>query len=178
MKKTYYQPIDKYCELPEELASFMAFPSIDDCITWLEDNGYDSGEYTFAEYHDEDIENVTLVDGNGYFLDGMGSVSCYNTEKDLDAGYEMLVATIKRALDKTGLERLPLNDCVCTLYEDYATLSCCNVPSEFFDERPTIVSVDLYNAIDTDSEVIELGDITDYDDFVMLNDAVCREYDV
>lgn len=176
MKKTYYQPIDKYCELPEELASFMAFPSIDDCITWLEDNGYDSGEYTFAEYHDEDIEDVTLVDGNGYFLDGMGSVSCYNTEKDLDEGYETLVATIKRAQEKTKKERLNLKEYSCTLYEDYNTLAC-NVPDGLEDECPTITSIGLCNAYDG-KIAISLTNITDYDDFVMLNDAVCREYDV
>ena len=155
----------------------MAFDTREHCVAWMEGNLYTEDEYPIHEYHDDDIEDVTLIDEIGNYLDGTGSLGCYNLEKDLDEGYDMLMDTIKRALDKTGLERLPLNDYACTLYEDYATLSC-DVPSEFFDERPTIVSVDFYNAFDTDSEAIELGNITDYDDFVMLNDAICQEYDV
>ena len=175
--KTYYQPRNKYCELPEELADNMVFTGIGEAVQWLEDNDYDSSEYGFDEYHDGDIPNMIPIDGYGYFLDGTGSVGAYNTEKDLDEGYDMLQDTIKRAMEKTGEKRLFLKNFSCILYEDYNTLGL-DEPSEFGDECPEIVSIDIVSAYDTDSEIIPLENITDYDDFVMLNDAICRAYGV
>ena len=183
--KTYYQPIYYYDDgtniewgnMPEELASFMAFETREDCEAWLKDNGYDPGDYNISEYHDDDIEEVVLIDADGNYIDGTGSVGCYNLEKDLDEGYDMLQDTIKRAMEKTGKKRLSLGDNCCTLYEDYGTLGGI-VPYEFEGERPEIVSIDLVSAYDTDSEIIPLENITDYDDYVMLNDAICQEYGV
>ena len=175
--KTYYQPIDRNGNLPEELHSFMAFDTREHCVAWMEDNLYTEEEYPIHEYHDDDIEDVTLIDDIGNYLDGTGSLGCYNLEKDLDEGYDMLQDTIKRAMEKTGKKRLSLGNNCCTLYEDYATLGGI-VPYEFEGERPEIVSIDLVSAYDTDSEIIPLENISDYDDFVMLNDAICQEYDV
>ena len=175
--KTYYQPIDRNGNLPEELASFMAFDTREHCIAWMEDNLYTEDEYPIHEYHDDDIEDVTLIDDIGNYLDGTGSLGCYNLERELDEGYDMLQDTIKRAMKKTGKKRLVLDEYACTLYEDYNTLGG-DVPYEFGDVCPEIVSIDLVSAYDTDSEIIPLENITDYDDFVMLNDAICQEFDV
>lgn len=177
MQKTYFQPIDRNGNLPEELASFMAFDTREHCVAWMEDNLYTEEEYPIHEFHDDDIEDVTLIDDIGNYLDGTGSLGCYNTEKDLDAGYDMLQDTIKRAMEKTSLKKLTLNKYPCTLYEDYDTLDC-DVPDGFGDVCPEIVSIDFLNAYDTDSVIIPLENITDYDDFVMLNDAICQEYGV
>ena len=70
---TYYQPqayydngtdVD-YGPLPEELFSFQAFPTREDCEEWLRIHNYNPGEFAIIEYHDEDIEEVTLIDHNG-----------------------------------------------------------------------------------------------------------------
>lgn len=182
MQKTYYQPIDRNGNLPEELPSFMAFDTREHCIKWMEDNLYTEDEYPIHEYHDDDIEDVTLIDEIGNYLDGTGSLGCYNLERDLDAGYDMLQDTIKRAMEKCGVRVRPstrvfLKDYTCTLYEDYNTLGC-DVSYEFDGYCPTIVSIDLVSAYDTDGVIIPLDNISDFDDFVMLNDAICREYDV
>lgn len=175
--KTYYQPIDRNGNTPEELPSFMAFDTREHCLAWMEDNLYTEDEYPIHEYHDDDIEDVTLIDEIGNYLDGTGSLGCYNLERELDEGYDMLQDTIKRAMAKTGEKRLFLKNFSCILYEDYNTLGL-DEPSEFGDECPEIVSIDLVSAYDTDSEIIPLENITDYDDFVMLNDAICQEYGV
>lgn len=69
---TYYQPERYYdygtsigWELPAELFSFQAFPSREECETWLEDNGYEPGDFVIHEYHGDDIEGVTILDGDG-----------------------------------------------------------------------------------------------------------------
>ena len=69
MAKTYYQPewyhddgtnID-YGGIPDELFSFQAFSSREACKKWLKDNGYDAGDFVIHEYHDDDIEDVTII---------------------------------------------------------------------------------------------------------------------
>lgn len=72
-KLTYYQPIAyfddgtniEWGDIPEGLFSFQAFISREACEQWLEDNGYEPGDFDIAEYHDDDIEEVTLLDGDG-----------------------------------------------------------------------------------------------------------------
>lgn len=73
--KTYYQPLIDYgdnrtsnWQLPEGLFSFQAFASIEDCEDWLDNHGY-ADEYMLQEYHDEDIEGVTIIDGEGNVLE-------------------------------------------------------------------------------------------------------------
>lgn len=70
---TYYQP-DRYHDdgtnveylgMPEGLFSFQAFLSEEACIAWLENNGYEPGDFTIHEYCDDDIEGVTIIDEYG-----------------------------------------------------------------------------------------------------------------
>ena len=70
---TYYQP-DRYYDdgtnveylgMPEGLFSFQAFRSEEECIAWLENNGYEPGDFTIHEYCDDDIEGVTIIDEYG-----------------------------------------------------------------------------------------------------------------
>lgn len=70
---TYYQP-DRYYDdgtnveylgMPEGLFSFQAFRSEEECIAWLEKNGYEPRDFTIHEYSDDDIEGVTIIDEYG-----------------------------------------------------------------------------------------------------------------
>lgn len=70
---TYYQP-DRYSDdgtnvewlgMPEGLFSFQAFRSEEECIAWLENNGYEPGDFTIHEYQNDDIEGVTIIDEYG-----------------------------------------------------------------------------------------------------------------
>lgn len=71
--KTYYQPCRysddgtniEYGNIPEELYSFQAFETEEDCKNWLENNGYNPSEYAIIAYHDDDIEGVTLINEYG-----------------------------------------------------------------------------------------------------------------
>lgn len=71
--RTYYQPffyIDEFGaidfgNMPSELHSFQAFATVEDCENWLENNGYDHKEYSIVEMHDDDIEDVTIIDEYG-----------------------------------------------------------------------------------------------------------------
>lgn len=75
--KTYYQPYGyyddgtniEYQDMPKELFSFQAFASIEECKSWLENNGYDSKDFVIVEYHDEDIEGVTILDEWGDIIE-------------------------------------------------------------------------------------------------------------
>lgn len=71
--KTYYQPCAyyddgtniEYGSTPEELMSFQAFATREDCEEWLDNNGYDHTDFAIIEYHDDDIEDVTIIDADG-----------------------------------------------------------------------------------------------------------------
>lgn len=75
--KTYYQPYGyyddgtniEYGDIPEELCSFQAFATIEDCEEWLENNDYDPADFNIHEYHDEDIEGVTILNGDGEIIE-------------------------------------------------------------------------------------------------------------
>ena len=70
---TYYQPEFysddstniEYGGLPEGLFSFQAFPTREECEEWLMDNGYNAADFVIHEYHGDDIEGVTILDGDG-----------------------------------------------------------------------------------------------------------------
>lgn len=73
---TYYQP-DRYYDdgtnvewlgTPEGLFSFQAFRSEEECIAWLENNGYEPGDFTIHEYCDDEIESVTIIDEYGVVI--------------------------------------------------------------------------------------------------------------
>lgn len=104
---TYYQPYlrgfyDKSVKLPYELFSFQAFATREDCVEWLRNNGYGNCDYSIEEYHDDDIEDVCIINGGGnlaneaYFSEGlydliMGKITAeefratYGEEIDYDA---------------------------------------------------------------------------------------------
>ena len=68
--KTYYQPewyFDdgtdiEYGGTPDELHSFQAFESREDCENWLIEHGYGPDDFVIHEYHDDDIEDVVIID--------------------------------------------------------------------------------------------------------------------
>ena len=69
----YFQP-ERYSDdgtnidyqgLPEELFSFQAFRSEDECREWLENNGYNPGDFCIHEYCNDDIEEVSIIDADG-----------------------------------------------------------------------------------------------------------------
>ena len=70
---TYYQPewyhddgtnID-YGGTPDELASFQAFRTEEECREWLINNDYNPDDFSINEYSDDDIEGVTIIDEYG-----------------------------------------------------------------------------------------------------------------
>lgn len=75
-KLTYYQPEYYYDDgtnmgwggLPEGLSSFQAFPTREDCEDWLQNHDFEPGDFAINEYHDDDIEEVTLINGDGDYL--------------------------------------------------------------------------------------------------------------
>lgn len=82
--KTYYQP--EYKDkggLPKGLASFMAFKSQDDCKLWLKKNSFNPEDFQVLEYHDQDIEDATIIDGNANLVQYTGYVDQELIEKGL-----------------------------------------------------------------------------------------------
>lgn len=68
--KTYFQPNRKGHpeELPYELFSFQAFPDYETCVDWLFINDYDPDDFDIVEYHDDEIEEVTIIDEYSYIM--------------------------------------------------------------------------------------------------------------
>jgi len=64
-----YQPVEyfddgtniMYGDMPEELSSFQAFRTYEDCEDWLLCHGYIPGDYAIIEYKVSDIEDVVLL---------------------------------------------------------------------------------------------------------------------
>lgn len=70
--KTYFQPYLKGTQiLAFELASFMAFASKETCTQFLKKDNpfYSEDAYDIVEYHDENIEGVTILDANGNIIE-------------------------------------------------------------------------------------------------------------
>ncbi len=88
--KTYYQPeLINTKDIPEEIASFMVFPTEEDCKTFMDRSGYLEGEYEIYEYHDDDIEEPTFLNGDGE------DISAVETEEDIDDVYRQLMEIVK-----------------------------------------------------------------------------------
>ena len=72
----YFQPLRysddgtniDYGNMPEELHSFDAFRTESDCREWLENNGYEPGDFVIVQYKNDDIEDVRLLDYAGYVV--------------------------------------------------------------------------------------------------------------
>ena len=72
---TYYQPEYRHVDfddfkcdnasLPEGLHSFQAFPTREECEGWLKNHDYNPAQFVIRVYHDDSIENVTLIDSDG-----------------------------------------------------------------------------------------------------------------
>ena len=60
----YFQPV-KDGEMPEELFSFQAFRSEQECKDWLWQHDYDADEWDICEFNNDEIEGVTLIDEYG-----------------------------------------------------------------------------------------------------------------
>lgn len=113
--KTYYQPIEYFDDgvnigwgdIPDELASFIAFASKEDAEYWLKEHGYEPGDFNIAEYHDDDIEDVVIIDGDG---DVVGNTAeriygrlcdfIYRYESDYPYGASDLLTEAKDILDQ------------------------------------------------------------------------------
>lgn len=54
-----------YDGMPEELFSFQAFRSEEECRQWLINHNYNPDEFVIHEYCNDDIEGVTLIDEDG-----------------------------------------------------------------------------------------------------------------
>lgn len=70
---TYYQPEYRHADfddfnygsLPEGLHSFQAFPTREECEDWLKNHDYNPAHFHICAYHDDSIENVTLIGSDG-----------------------------------------------------------------------------------------------------------------
>ena len=69
----YFQP-DRYFDdgtnvdylgMPEELFSFQAFRTEEECRQWLINHDYNPGDFCIHEYCNDDIEDVTIIDADG-----------------------------------------------------------------------------------------------------------------
>ena len=74
--KTYYQPvmpcsdgINEWEDLPCGLWSHQAFLSFEEADEWLLEHGYNPAEFVTHEYHDDDIEDVIIIDALGNRID-------------------------------------------------------------------------------------------------------------
>jgi len=77
----YYQPEYKVPvageTLPDGLFSFHAFRSYDEAVIWLRNHDYNPDDFDIKEYHDNDIEDVVLLDENGYVIDRIEDMDEY-----------------------------------------------------------------------------------------------------
>lgn len=88
--KTYYQPeLIATKDIPQEIASFMVFPTKEDCKTFMDKAGYLEGEYEILTYQDDDIEEPTFLNGDGE------DISAVETEDELDDAYLQLLKRVK-----------------------------------------------------------------------------------
>lgn len=157
-KFTYYQPQ----ALPEELFSFQAFPTREECEAWLQNNRYEPDDFCINEYHDDDIEEVTLIDRNGDMLlrieelEEDGLVNLIGDEVLLTAGsIDNLHATRQsnetedQFKDRVYSEALDaVNDAIVTIEEsgEYNFQSYCGTPDvEWYDNARDWAVQDVMN---------------------------------
>ena len=156
---TYYQPqayyddgtnID-YGALPEELSSFEAFPTKEECEAWLRIHNYNPDDFCIYEYQDDDIEDVTLIDRNDDViprieeLEEDGLVNLIGDEVLFSAGSMDNLKTMKQDdetqqeyEDRIYTEALDyVNDAIVSIEEsgEYNFQSYCGTPGvEWYDE--------------------------------------------
>lgn len=149
---TYYQPQAYYDDgtninygaLPEELFSFQAFPTKEECEEWLKNNCYEPGDFCIFEYQDDDIEDVTLIDRNRDSLvciedlEEDGLVNLIGDQVLFNAGSMRNLKTVKRDgetkqeyEDRVYTEALNyVNDAIVSIEEsgEYNFQSYCGTP--------------------------------------------------
>jgi hypothetical protein len=138
-------------ELPDGLFSFQAFLSEDDCIAWLENNGYNPDDFTILEYHDNDIEDVTLLYPDGSIITRIEDLSDEEIEDLLTDEVEFFAGSIDnlhatRQDDETQQEYKDrvyeealdyVNDAIVDIEEhcEYNFQAYCGTPDvEWYDE--------------------------------------------
>ena len=156
---TYYQPewyhddgtsID-YGGTPDELFSFQAFRTEEECRDWLINHDYNPGDFVIHEYCDDEIEDVTLIDANGDVIPKIEALSDEEIE-DLLTGQVLLTAgsidnlhatrqsdeTEDQFKDRVYTEALDQVNAAIESIEksgDYDFSSYCNNPdTEWYDE--------------------------------------------
>jgi len=156
---TYYQPQAYYDDgtninygaIPEELSSFEAFPTREECEAWLRIHNYNPGDFCISEYHDDDIEDVTLIDRNDDViprieeLEEDGLVNLIGDEVLFNAGSMDNLKTMRQDdetqqeyEDRIYEEALDyVNDAIVSIEEsgEYNFQSYCGTPDvEWYDE--------------------------------------------
>lgn len=158
-KFTYCQP-QAYCNdgtninygvLPEELFSFQAFPTKEECEEWLKNNDYEPSDFCISEYQGDDIMDVTLIDRNGDViprieeLEEDGLVNLIGEEVLFNAGSIDNLRTMRQDdetqqeyEDRVYTEALDyVNDAIVNIEEsgEYNFQSYCGTPdAEWYDE--------------------------------------------
>lgn len=87
---TYYQPVYyhddgtniDYTNIPDRLASFQAFATKEDCEEWLRNYDYDPRDFAIITYQDDDIEDVTILDGDGNIVDAEDDTPNWGEDDD------------------------------------------------------------------------------------------------
>ena len=156
---TYYQPQAYYDDgtninygaIPEELSSFEAFPTKEECEAWLRIHNYNPGDFCIYEYQDDDIEDVTLIDRNDdvipriEVLEEDGLVNLIGDEVLFNAGSMDNLRTMRQD-DETQQEYEDriyeeamdyVNDAIVSIEEsgEYNFQSYCGTPDvEWYDE--------------------------------------------
>ena len=172
MKKVLYQPLLRTetgaFVFPEEFWPNMGFRRRKDCVAWMFEEGYEKGSFEVEAIEARNIQNpLVVVDADGCLADG-SSISALNTEKELDDCYHNLWKAVNDAMER--LCGPVVFDSPCTLYEDDGTLG---VPyPECTGERPTSVKLDRDYAYADNGKRYELSNITDPDDYDMLQVGV------
>jgi hypothetical protein len=156
---TYYQPQAYYDDgtninygaIPEELSSFEAFPTKEECEAWLRIHNYNPGDFCIYEYQDDDIEDVTLIDRNDDViprieeLEEDGLVNLIGDEVLFNAGSMDNLRTMRQDdetqqeyEDRIYEEALDyVNDAIVSIEEsgEYNFQSYCGTPDvEWYDE--------------------------------------------
>lgn len=156
---TYYQPQAYYDDgtninygaIPEELSSFEAFPTKEECEAWLRIHNYNPVDFCIYEYQDDDIEDVTLIDRNDDViprieeLEEDGLVNLIGDEVLFNAGSMDNLKTMRQDdetqqeyEDRIYEEALDyVNDAIVSIEEsgEYNFQSYCGTPDvEWYDE--------------------------------------------
>lgn len=140
-----------YGGMPDELFSFQAFRTEEECRKWLINHDYNPNDFTIHEYCNDDIEEVTLIDENGDIIpkiEGLSDEEIQDMLTDevllfagsIDNLHQMRQSneTMDQFKDRVyGLALDEVNSAICSIEEsnDYDFSSYGNNPdTEWYDE--------------------------------------------